>query len=109
MQRGEERVKEQLKQRARMLVDQIKEEEVPFVEGAAAKFSKKPMDVKEDARVVDRAAKAAKTLARQKPEKKPLEVSFDVKEDLKGLKPAQAKVVSIAKEDAALRSLFISA
>lgn len=57
MQRGEEKAKEQLQQKAQLLLDQIKEDQ-EFVQGAATKFSKKPMDVKEVS-----VARAAKRLA----------------------------------------------
>jgi len=38
-----------------------------------------------------------------------VEVKFDAKEDLKGLKSDQKKVISISKEDETLRNLFITA
>jgi hypothetical protein len=39
---------------------------------------------------------------------KPLEVSFDVAEDLKGFKTEQKKVISLSKEDQTMRNLFIT-
>ena len=46
--------------------------------------------------------------AKPKAGKKAVEVTFDVKEDLKAFKTEQKKVITLTAEDQALKNLFIT-
>lgn len=153
MQRAEANKKEQLKEQAQMLIEQIREEQEilnsdeenngsqkkGFLK-AAAKFGGKALPVPEmnvpsedlirkaaqklhekvetgqtpvtvaaeEKKEIKSALKTEKKQSKKTNETKELEVTFDVKEDLKNFKTDQKKVISLSKEDQTLRNLFIT-
>ncbi len=125
MQRAEQNEKERLKEQAKMLIDQIKEEEdlakssgddtKAFV-AAGSKFSKKvlPVPTVDEAQLKEAAQKLLGrevTIAeapKNKTKKGPIEVTFDLKEDLKSFKTEKKKIVTLTNEDQTLKNLFIT-